>query len=96
MHEFDRAVLFVVELHYGTRFSHFGHVNMFTDLNNSMSAHKRIRNMAANSRPQGDNSSLHTSECSICLMSVAVSSHTHAQFGPQLPHYPPEYHYTAG
>lgn len=41
-------------------------------LNNfNMSAHKRIRNMAANSRPQGDASSLHTSECSICLMSVA-------------------------
>ncbi|RPB29724.1 hypothetical protein L211DRAFT_776311 [Terfezia boudieri ATCC MYA-4762] len=41
-------------------------------LNNfNMSAHKRIRNMAASSRPQGDTSSLHTSECSICLMSVA-------------------------
>ncbi|KAF8465327.1 hypothetical protein BDZ91DRAFT_659503 [Kalaharituber pfeilii] len=41
-------------------------------LNNfNMSAHKRIRNMAASSRPQGDTASLHTSECSICLMSVA-------------------------
>ena len=37
-----------------------------------MSAHKRIKNMAASSRPQGDAASQHTSECSICLMSIAV------------------------
>ncbi|KAI5811211.1 RING finger protein, partial [Peziza echinospora] len=41
-------------------------------LNNfNMSAHKRIKNMAASSRPQGDTASQHTSECSICLMSIA-------------------------
>ena len=43
----------------------------------SMSAHRRIRNLArtnfgGNKAKDGDASSTHTSECSICLMPVAV------------------------
>lgn len=46
----------------------------------SMSAHRRIRNLAkgtpggAAKGKDGDTMSTHTSECSICLMPVAVSS----------------------
>ncbi|KAI9788072.1 MAG: hypothetical protein M1835_002479 [Candelina submexicana] len=44
------------------------------ELNNfNMSTHKRLRNLAKSTTPKkdGDNASMHTSECSICLMSIA-------------------------
>lgn len=48
------------------------------DLGNSMSAHRRLRNLAKSNTggaksKDGDTCSTHTSECSICLMPVAVS-----------------------
>ncbi|KAI9718040.1 MAG: hypothetical protein M1812_004298 [Candelaria pacifica] len=39
----------------------------------NMSTHKRLRNLTKSTTPKkdGDNASMHTSECSICLMSIA-------------------------
>lgn len=39
---------------------------------NSKQTHQRLRNLAKG-KPDGDNASTHTSECAICLMSIAVS-----------------------
>ena len=38
----------------------------------SKQTHQRLRNLAK-SKPDGDSASTHTSECAICLMSIAVS-----------------------
>jgi hypothetical protein len=40
----------------------------------SKQTHQRLRNLGK-ARKDGDNASTHTSECSICLMSIAVSIH---------------------
>lgn len=42
-------------------------------ISKSTSTHKRLRNLAKPAiKKDGDAASTHTSECSICLMSVAV------------------------
>ena len=40
----------------------------------SKQTHQRLRNLGK-ARKDGDNASMHTSECSICLMSIAVSTY---------------------
>lgn len=51
----------------------------------SVNAHKNIRNLAAGNKPKadGDNNSVHASECSICLIAVAVRERPF-RFNPSL------------
>jgi hypothetical protein len=46
-------------------------LEVFAD-HDSKQTHQRLRNLAK-SKQDGDNASTHTSECAICLMSIAVS-----------------------
>lgn len=39
----------------------------------SKQTHQRLRALAKSPKKEGDAASTHTSECSICLMSIAVS-----------------------
>lgn len=51
--------------------------NVLTHIVGSMTTHKRLRSLGKQASAQdGDTSSTHSSECSICLMSVAVCTKT--------------------